>query len=240
MDTNLTKQKKEKYLEIGQLATGLFHDIINPLSAVLLNLEEIVNNKDLNSKDKLNYSRQALISAYYLNQIISDISSQIQQAEIKEFFDLKELIKSSQTLFNYQLTSNNIRFIYKATTNIQLIGFKTKLCRVINNLISNAIRACQGTKNAYLKIILELNSKELKINIIDNGVGVDKAMQRNLFQEFKSTKNNKTNLSGFGLYSSKLMINKYFQGTIVYKENNNDQGSIFSIIIPRKLVKIRK
>jgi signal transduction histidine kinase len=239
MATNLIKKKQnQQYITIGKLTTGLLHDLINPLSAILLNLEEVVNNSKLNSNDKHQYCQEALKATYCLNQFISDVSCQIEAKAVKEIFNLKKLINSSKTLFNYQLLKNSTNLIIDIPANIEIIGVKNSLCRTVNNLLANAIRACQERKENYQSCITIkcLNSKShFEIKVIDNGIGLASTMKDNLFKEFKSTKTEKSALSGFGLYSSLKMIQEDYQGNIEYRKAKI--GSIFIIQIPKKLVK---
>ncbi len=237
MATNLINQE-QKYIEIGRLSAGLFHDLINPLSAILLNLEEVVNNRKLKAKDRHKYCQEALKAGYCLNQFISDVSSQIEENGILEIFNLKKLISTSQTLFNYQLIKNNIRLIIDISNSIEINGIKSRLIRIINNLLSNAIRACQEKKikqRSLITIKAYFTKLYLEIKIIDNGVGVSAELENKLFQEFSSTKSKKLGLSGFGLYSAQKMLKKDFEGKIIYEKNIS--GSAFIIQIPKRLVK---
>ncbi len=239
MATNSTNQeKRQNYVEIGKLAAGLFHDLINPLSAIILNLEEALNNNGLNKIEKNDYYREALKASYCINQFINDVNCQIEQKKIVEFFNLQEAINSSKTLFKYQLLKNNIELLTEVATDIKLIGPKNRLCRIINNLLSNAIRACREkklNKKAIIKIKAQISRNYLEIKVIDNGCGVSPKIRAKLFDEFSSTKSNQANLSGFGLYSAQRMVKNDFKGKIVYKQVK--VGSIFIVKIPKKLVK---
>lgn len=236
MAINSTKSnQEEKYIEIGRLATGLFHDLINPLSAILLNLEEVVNNKKLEQQIKDKYCQEALKAGYCLNQFISDVNCQIRQNDSAEIFNLKQLINSCHTLFNYQLVKFNIHFIIEVSDQINIYGLKNSLCRIINNLLSNAIRACQEANkqnNSSIIIKAVMNKDYLEIKLIDNGIGVALNMENKLFDEFSSTKNKKRGLCGFGLYSAQKMLKKDFKGKIVYQRNK--VGSTFIVNIPKR------
>lgn len=104
---------------------------------------------------------------------------------------------------------------------------------VVENIIDNASKYTEEGKSIEVTITDDKNS--VKIAIADEGVGIPKEMQRELFKKFVRIDNElsmKVGGTGLGLYWAKRSIDMH-GGNIVYHENS-PHGSIFEIILPKQ------
>ncbi len=105
------------------------------------------------------------------------------------------------------------------------------LTHVISNLLDNALK--YSAENSTVKLIVEPFATEIKISIIDQGIGIPEDEQVHLFESFFRA-SNVLGIAGTGLG---LTIVKQFvellNGTITYSSTLN-KGSEFSITLPIK------
>ena len=93
-------------------------------------------------------------------------------------------------------------------------------------LIQNAIEAVDKIPNPSIEIVLSLRSKNILIDIKDNGVGIDDKMITKIFEPYFTTKNKGT---GLGLSIVKRIIEDH-GGKIKIEKNKNMAGTTSQII----------
>lgn len=125
-----------------------------------------------------------------------------------------------------------------------LYGSSAELQQVILNIINNAYQAYSdhflntaiedNTKEGALDIHVKLmiNTRDVTIQISDNGPGMDQWTQRHIFEPFFSTKEPNKG-TGLGLSVSYFIITEHHQGSISVNSKLN-KGTTFSIKLPLK------
>jgi hypothetical protein len=102
----------------------------------------------------------------------------------------------------------------------------------MNNLLSNAIRFSQ--ENSEIKLITDVSSDEVRIELSDEGIGIPETDQSNIFRRFYRAKNALTFQDGTGLGLS--IVKKYVElmkGNISFTSEEN-KGTTFYITFPNK------
>ncbi len=224
MKINKTKLEKLNNLaNFGKLSAGIIHDLINPLTALMLNLEQIKKiNKNKEIKD---YLRHVTIASLSLKNILINAKEQISHDDKKIVFNPSSEIKKIILILSYQLKKEKIDINLITSNNLKIFGSKIKFNRIISNLLINAIEACEKTDRKNKKICIKItkSKKILSIKIIDNGCGIPETFKQSLFLAFASKKNS----LGLGLYLVKKIIEEDFNGEIKY--HNNNSQTIFQI-----------
>ncbi len=107
------------------------------------------------------------------------------------------------------------------------------LANVLNNLIENSIKY----SGDMVKIRVEAEStpgKEVKISVIDNGIGVDAEKQKNLFDKFyRVPTGDKHNVKGYGLGLFYVKETMERAGARVSVKSKPGEGAAFTIQIPQ-------
>jgi signal transduction histidine kinase len=104
---------------------------------------------------------------------------------------------------------------------------------VVENIIDNASKYTEEGKS--IEVTITDDEAKVKIAVADEGVGIPKDMQRELFKKFVRIDNElsmKVGGTGLGLYWAKRSIDMH-GGDIVYRENA-PHGSVFEIILPKQ------
>ena len=98
-------------------------------------------------------------------------------------------------------------------------------------MISNAIKF--SPENKVIELVTAIDSQQIKITVIDQGMGIPLEEQEYLFQRFFRARN-VTNIQGTGLGLN--IVGKYLEimdGNITF-ESQVDIGTTFKIVIPNK------
>jgi DNA-binding response OmpR family regulator len=112
---------------------------------------------------------------------------------------------------------------------------EAKMEKIIDNLISNAIKYSHN--NSQIQIDLKCDDKKWMFQVKDNGIGISKMAQRQLFKEFyrgDNAINSKVVGSGIGL----LLVKNYvdLHGGNISCSSQENVGSTFQVVIPFKSI----
>lgn len=129
-----------------------------------------------------------------------------------------------------------ISLIFDTNTEEKIMGCNGEsIERIILNLLSNAIKFTP--RGGLIKVNLEDKDDKIYISIKDNGIGIPKEMQKDIFDPFKQINNlNKREMegSGMGLSIVRLLVEK--QGGYIYINDKYEKGAEFIIELPVNLV----
>jgi signal transduction histidine kinase len=219
--------------EFGRISSGIFHDLINPLTAVSLNLEQIKNETDAKILNAKSYLSQALLATSKMENLITSIKKQISRESVINLFSLNQEIEQIIQILSYKASRANVSIKFLLAPETKLKGDAIKFGQIIINLLANAIEACEETKIGEILISLTSSETEIEIRVTDNGVGIPLENKNKIFAPFFSTKKNSGRGLGLGLASTKNIVEKDFQGRIEAKSQPG-QGTVFIINIPKQ------
>ncbi|GAB4395595.1 MAG: HAMP domain-containing sensor histidine kinase [Microscillaceae bacterium] len=113
---------------------------------------------------------------------------------------------------------------------------KVHLTNIIYNLMDNATKYVAARPEIMVK--LDLSDKKLMLSVHDNGIGIEKAHQRRIFDRFyRVPTGNRHDVKGFGLGLNYVWIIVRAHGWKIHLHSALGKGSIFSIEMPRLLAK---
>jgi signal transduction histidine kinase len=149
-----------------------------------------------------------------------------ENANIKDTIDkVIDVLKPEMTQDNIEISSNAVDL----TTNYD----PDRISQVITNLIKNSLNAVQPN-SGKIDIIVENLPTEVKISVKDNGIGIPKEKQKELFKKFyqvDATLTREKGGSGLGLAICKGIIDSHKGQFSVHSIPN--QGATFSFTIPK-------
>jgi signal transduction histidine kinase/DNA-binding NarL/FixJ family response regulator len=220
--------------------TNTTHDIRTSLTLIKAPIEELT--KELNLSD---------LGVYYLSLVteqarrLSTVVTQLmdfQKVDIKKeqlvlcMVDIVGLIEHRRLMFESLAKSQNVDLIFVSDRDYYQTAIdESMMDKVIDNLISNAIKYSHPKSQVQISLICQLENWTLEVT--DNGIGISKKSQHQLFREFyrgENALNSKIVGSGIGL----LLVKNYVEmhdGEISFVSQEN-VGSTFKIVIPFKEV----
>ena len=114
-----------------------------------------------------------------------------------------------------------------------IIVDRRQLQEVLFNLLRNAAEACQGRPNPRVALEALVLDAFIKIEVKDNGKGMDDALLARLFEPFFSTKGSAG--TGLGLFISRKVIELH--GGRIEVSSKVGEGTTFAVLLPREAVK---
>lgn len=235
--------KIDKVRALGELTSGISHEINNPLT-VASGYTEILG--FTLEKEDLNKERESIKgsikniseSLFRIQDIIQGMKNFLHESvdDKKEYLIVNDIIETSIKLVESTFKKNNILLeVDNQAMGIQLLGNSTRLEQILINLMKNALDSLSSAKTQNPKVVLRAlkNPDEsiLKIEVTDNGPGVPKEYQTKIFDNFFTTKEIGKG-TGLGLSLCKKMAHDH-NGDLEYVPNNN--GATFLLTIPLRV-----
>lgn len=218
--------------ELDKFVYSASHDLRAPLMSVLgiVNLA-LLEEEDVQSQNEyLELIRKSVkkLDTFIVN--IIDYYKNARGVPAVTNIDFEEIITEVQATIQYLPEYGNLQL----TTNIDqkgvFISDLMKLRIIFNNLINNSVKFQDTSKsNPYLKINVEATSKQARITLEDNGLGIREIDQDKIFNMFYRAGATNSG-SGIGLYIVHEAVQK-LNGDIRITSKYGE-GSTFEITIP--------
>jgi signal transduction histidine kinase len=218
----------------------IIHDIAGQLSAInccfsLLEFENLTPK----GKEYLEVGiKQCLKQEMLINNILDIFYAEVMSLEkstvdIENVSNLLTSIEEVIELLKPTFDSHNMQLQLASqidtTIDWTVIGEKSRLDRVISNLVENAFR--YSVPDSTVTIGLQLDGEYVLVTVDDRGLGVPPEMAKNLFQKFSQGKN-KLGRVGLGLYFCRITVERW-GGSIGYLPRS-EGGSRFWFRLRRR------
>ncbi len=237
---NMLRQRKLSDLK-SDFISNMTHELKTPLSTIAvasssLTLDEILTNKERSKELSAIINRQNQLLNQMIDQVI-DIST-LERSGFsvrKEPVEIKSFIEEVTEAFLLSQNTNaiDLKTEFKSNKGFSADLDRFQMTRVLNNLLSNAVKYC--TRKPEIRVLVKEETRTLKIQISDNGIGISKEEQKEVFSKFfrcNQSMPKKVKGLGLGLYFVKRIVEAH-QG-MVSLESIPDKGSTFTIEIPVK------
>src|SRR5207245_485289 len=179
--------QSEKMSAVGQLISGVAHELNNPLTAIL-GYAQLLESEGLQERAQ-DYVRKLFKQAQRTHRVVQNLLSFARQRKSeKQAVDLRKVLEETLTLREYDLKVNNItieREIDPNTPNAD--ADPHQLEQVFLNIINNALDAMlENSQGGTLKVKVHRKDKFVCIEFHDSGPGIQDP--KRIFDPFYTTK----------------------------------------------------
>ncbi len=238
LETQSQLIQSAKLASIGELATGMAHELNQPLmyirNSAQLSLMEGTENLEKGSVTELLQDIEKSTSS--MMGVINHLRDFARHHELSLIpIDVHDVLDDSLILISEQLRIRSIELEKQYGNEIpNVLGNFQQLEQVFINILTNARDAMEEQPNARLRIktgFLQLSEfkGEVTIAFEDNGAGISEEDQQKLFDPFFTTKEAGKG-TGLGLSISYGIIRDH--GGRIVAENNRQAGVTFRVILP--------
>ena len=214
----------------------LGHELRNPIMALRAGLQLLERQSDKNLKADIQARME--VQAHHLSRLIEDLLdvARIDQGKIslqRERVSLQSVIESAVDTSRPKIEAGaHDLTVALPSQPLWLDGDFTRLSQVVSNLLTNAAKYTPS--EGQIRVSADVVQNEVRIDIVDNGVGVAHDMQGRIFDLFTQSKgpdDRSREGLGIGLALVKQLVEMH-DGAVELASDGPGQGSCFTLRFP--------
>ncbi|MBF0396382.1 MAG: response regulator [Desulfobacterales bacterium] len=229
--------QSEKLSAIGEMSASVAHELSQPLNSIKIISQSIVRDieKERFKIENINRDIKDIISQVNkMADIIDHMRVYTRRTEFNtmKLANINTVIETSLKFFKQQLINHDIELNINLQTELPKIFYDPiRIEQVLVNLINNAKDALKnsGKNKKSIEIKTYGNSRDVVIEVKDNGLGISEDLQQKIFQPFFTTKPPGKG-TGLGLHVAIKIIEEHKGKIEVYSKVGEE--TIFKIILP--------
>lgn len=232
-----TLRQSEKLATIGQLASGLAHEIGTPLN-IIGGRAELIKRR-FEDKEGAQKNLDIIVQqTERITKIIQQLLGFVRKKKPEQkTLEINTLLETTLDFLDHQIQKQNVRVVKEISDHLPpVMGDPDQLQQVFLNLILNAVQSMPEGGTLHLSATSKWISKEgiedghreyVVLSVMDTGIGMEKEVVENIFNPFFTTKDTGT---GLGLMVSQGIVQDH-EGWIEV-ESEIGKGSMFKIYLP--------
>ncbi len=235
----VTLLQQKKYSELQRdFINNMTHEFKTPLSSILIASKYLSEQNLIKENKKLHTYAEIIVNQgnklnHHVEKILSVAKSDHTPLELKkETILIVPIIE--EAIENIQLKCPEAVIKIESATKEYLLETDVfHFANLVYNLLDNAIKYCN--KKPEITIRISEENSTLKLEFIDNGIGISSKKLSFIFDKFyrvQNEKSNEVNGFGLGLYYVKEICS--LQNWKIKAENNSENGVTITLLIPYK------
>jgi len=220
----------DKLASIGELSSGVAHEINNPLG-VILGYTQLLLRGEPNDSER--YADLKTIEKHVRNckTIVEDLLSFSRKSETeKKMLDIHRVIGDVIAFVQHHSSIEHIAIEKDFSPSVKPLLFdEKKIKQVLINLLMNAIHAVGNEGKIGISTEMSGSDGDLIIKVADDGHGIEPRHLKKIFDPFFTTKPTGEG-TGLGLSVSYGIIQNH--GGRIHVESESRSGTVFSVVLP--------
>jgi len=211
---------------LGELATGLAHEIRNPLAGIAGVIEIVGRDLPVTSPARA-VVKDVRLEIAQIDHILTDLlqTARPRLPEVRPS-DLNTTVEHAAMLVRQQVLSRPIRIELQKDPNLPTVEHDSgQIHQVLLNLLLNAVQAIDGA--GVIRVEISLLNGDAAITVVDTGRGIAPEHLPNIFRPFYTTK---TNGTGLGLSLARQIAEEH-HGRIEVTSKVG-KGTRFLVVLP--------
>ncbi|MGH3081155.1 MAG: sensor histidine kinase [Gaiellaceae bacterium] len=227
-----------KLATLGELTTGVAHELNNPLNNIGLFIGNVLDYIELGQLDEnriVNDLQKAMEQVRKATEIITHLRTFGRPAPVAlDPIDVDDVIERSLSLVQEQLRLRAIEVAReRRSTRLVVLGNAIQLEQVFINLLTNARDALADAERREVHISSMEEGDTVKITFADTGTGIPPGIEQRIFDPFFTTKEVGGG-TGLGLSITYSIVKEH--GGEIWVEGRPGEGAVFHIELPRAVV----
>jgi signal transduction histidine kinase/CheY-like chemotaxis protein len=223
-------KESEKLAALGRLLSGAAHEINNPLTGVVGNIEMLLAREGTPAdvREKLETIRKEGQRIVALVRNLLKVAHR--DGGQRAMVDLNQVVRDTAALRRHDFERAGMRIVLDLSPeSVRVPASELEIQQVFLNIINNSFDALNGTKGApALSIHTSETGERATVTFTDNGPGIEDPSQ--VFEHFYTTKPVGQG-TGLGLSISRAIVESH--GGRITAANAPDKGACFTIVLPR-------
>jgi signal transduction histidine kinase len=220
--------------DYARLIKVVAHDLRNPIGAIN-SLSSLLLEDDVSPDERKEFVQLINESSNNCINLITDLletNFNLKESELqKEQINLPPFLLQTVKLLIFRAKEKGQELVLKEPVNKSVFADRTKILRVMNNLIINAIKFTP--LGGMIEISTQRSPEGIVILVKDNGIGISKEARTKIFDPFTSSKREGTSGEqpfGLGLFIAKQIVDAH-HGRIWF-DSEPGKGTTFFVLLP--------
>jgi signal transduction histidine kinase len=223
--------RAEHFATLGELATGLAHEIRNPLAGIAGVIEIVGRDLPASSPAKA-VVKDVREEIAQINRILTDLLGTARpRASEMRASDLNTTAEHAVMLARQQVLSKPIKIEFTSSADLLEVDHDSdQMHQVLLNLLLNSVQAIEGSGLVRVAVFAQDSDgggDDAVITVSDTGRGIPAEHLQNIFRPFFTTKGNGT---GLGLSLARRIVEEH-HGRIEVASSSG-KGTTFSVMLP--------
>ncbi|MBI4869764.1 MAG: response regulator [Candidatus Wallbacteria bacterium] len=223
--------QSEKLSALGELVSGVAHELNNPL-AIISGYSELLMEEDELSSQTKELMQEIGKSSFRCKKIVENLLAFARQHKPeRELVDINQIVKDALALRAHQFRVDNITGVEELGKLPPTVADPHQLQQVFFNIINNGYQAVKGSRKEGGKLTVRTRVHEgmIRVEISDNGPGIPAGLVKRIFDPFFTTKKLGEG-TGLGLSITYGIIREH-NGKISV-DSAEGQGATFAVDLP--------
>lgn len=244
--TSELREANEHLKELDKLKSmfvaSMSHELRTPLNSIigftgvlLQGISGPLNEKQTDQLSRVKSAGQHLLSLISDVIDISKIEAGRAEANI-ELFSLQKLINEAKDEVSVIAAPKELAIAVEMGEDMQMQSDKRRVYQCLLNYLSNAVKFTE--KIGTIRVKVEVIGNDVKISVVDQGIGIAQEEQSKLFEAFERLETHlrvKPGGTGLGLYLTRKITEDILKGRVWMSSGGVGLGSTFGLILPKKI-----
>ncbi len=231
LSAQISVTQEQRLAELGQLATGVAHEIHNPLASVRLGLQAMIRAAERGRpKEEIFAYLEKVDEA--VDQCI-DVTGKLLKLSMppaghEQIVDLSEVVRDIATLLRFEAERQKVHLALDVHAEHRVVATEGEMRMLVLNMMQNAFHAMP--EGGRLSICSRRAGAMVELAISDNGMGMDEETKRHIFDPFFSRRADAAEGTGLGLTICRAIVERH--GGTIRVQSAPQQGATFTISLP--------
>jgi signal transduction histidine kinase/HAMP domain-containing protein len=224
--------QEQRLSEIGLLATGVAHEIHNPLSSIMFALKAMqgdMENPVEHQKTDLDYLEIAEAEIQKCLEVTDQLLLlSLPPQDNNKLVDVDRVVRRTLSLLSYQIDADGVRMKLDLEEKLRMLAGENDLGMIVVNLIQNALHAMP--EGGDMVVCCRRLEGKIKLQISDTGEGIAKRNLEKVFLPFWTKRADATGGRGLGLSICKAIVDRI--GGTIEVVSRLGSGTTFTMMFP--------